>query len=166
MNKSLVALHLHHQLSVLEVTAILIDVHSCIPLFSFCSSVNIVSCLLVKCISSLVRCLLGSFAYFKIRLFLFLFFFFVFWIQEFFVILDISLYQICVLRIFSSSVWLVIPYSLQCLLQSQPLNLIMANVIFFLSWIMFLVYEEFISKPKVLQIFSYFFSLEVLQLCI
>ena len=75
MNKSLVALHLHHQLSVLEVIAILIDVHSCIPLFSFCSSVNIVSCLLVICISSLVRCLLGSFVYFKIRLFLFLFFF-------------------------------------------------------------------------------------------
>ena len=85
-----------------------------------------------KNISSLVRYLFRSLAYFLIRLFLSLSLnvknYFIFWVT--------FLYQICLLQIFSPSLWLIL-FSWHCILQSRGFNFCLSpSFQLFPPWIM------------------------------
>ena len=86
-----------------------------------------------KNISSLVRYLFRSLAYFLIRLFVSLSSnvknYFIFWITV--------LYQICLLQIFSPSLWLIVSFSWHWILQSRDFKFYLSpSFQLFLPWIM------------------------------
>ena len=120
------------------ILAVLIDVWWYLVLISKslmkCDVEHLFIWLFDNCVSSLIRCLFISLAHLLIRLCVNCWVVRVlcmFWITD--------LYQICLLQIFSPTLWLAFSFSWQCLFAEEKFLILMKPRLSILSWILPLV---------------------------